>query len=194
MRYLLFIFFSLATPLIARGQDNNSLLEEIRVDIGDLKYALKSTQVELTILDEKINTAKKKELSNQAEQIAALEKRIVQLEKIIERTSADLRALNTNAAEALTKIESLAQQTTSHEKRLEDVAKLKGTLTNISKAMGQQTADTAKGNTYRVKAGDSLEKIARNHKVSLDTLKKLNNLTQDKIIVGQELKISNESK
>jgi LysM repeat protein len=45
------------------------------------------------------------------------------------------------------------------------------------------------GITYRVKAGDSLEKIARAHQVSIQSLKQANGLTTDRIIVGKNLVI-----
>jgi LysM repeat protein len=43
---------------------------------------------------------------------------------------------------------------------------------------------------YSVKAGDSLEKIARAHKTSIKKLKELNQLTGDHIIIGQKLRLS----
>lgn len=43
--------------------------------------------------------------------------------------------------------------------------------------------------TYKVQAGDNLEKIARQHKISTQQLKEANQLTKDRIIVGQTLKI-----
>ncbi len=42
---------------------------------------------------------------------------------------------------------------------------------------------------YKVKAGDSLEKIAKQNQTSVKKLKELNNLTSDQIIIGQKLKI-----
>jgi LysM repeat protein len=48
---------------------------------------------------------------------------------------------------------------------------------------------TAAGETYAVKSGDSLTKIAKAHHVSLNALKAANNLTTDHIKVGQKLKI-----
>ncbi len=42
---------------------------------------------------------------------------------------------------------------------------------------------------YKVKAGDSLEKIAKQQQTSIKKLKELNNLTGDQIIIGQRLKI-----
>lgn len=50
-------------------------------------------------------------------------------------------------------------------------------------------ATTAQGGTYIVKKGDILGRIANAHGVKLADLKKANNLTGDKIIVGQKLVI-----
>lgn len=46
-------------------------------------------------------------------------------------------------------------------------------------------SDSAK--TYRVQAGDTLEKIAKNHKTTIRALREKNNLLHDKIVVGQKL-------
>lgn len=45
------------------------------------------------------------------------------------------------------------------------------------------------GRIYRVQSGDTLEKIAKNQKTTIQALKERNNLAQDKIIVGQKLVI-----
>jgi peptidoglycan endopeptidase LytE len=42
---------------------------------------------------------------------------------------------------------------------------------------------------YTVKSGDSLEKIARAHKTTVEKIKKYNQFDQDLIVVGQILKI-----
>lgn len=43
--------------------------------------------------------------------------------------------------------------------------------------------------TYRVQPGDTLEKIAKSQKTTIQALKEKNKLSQDKIIVGQKLAI-----
>jgi LysM repeat protein len=51
-------------------------------------------------------------------------------------------------------------------------------------------ADTTAGiQTYVVKSGDSLSKIASEFAVSVKALRSANNLTTDKIVVGQKLKV-----
>jgi len=47
--------------------------------------------------------------------------------------------------------------------------------------------------TYKVKSGDTLTKIATDHGVTVRALRTANNLTTDKIVVGQELKIPAKS-
>ncbi len=48
---------------------------------------------------------------------------------------------------------------------------------------------TALADTYNVKAGDSLYSIASNHKITVEELKKANNLQGEKILAGQTLQI-----
>ncbi len=177
----------MAGPLFANASPHDPTLDEIRIEIEDIKYALKTTQVDMNILDEKMR--KQEAGKTQTTPQATLESRISALEKTLEKVSADLRTLNTTTHQALTKIQSLEQQSASHTKQLDNVSQLKNTLTTISKAIGQTPSATA---SYKVKAGDSLEKIAKLHQVPVDTLKKINKLTSDKIVIGQELKLRDD--
>ena len=59
------------------------------------------------------------------------------------------------------------------------------TATAPATTMGEQT--------YKVKSGDTLTKIATDHGVTVRALRTANNLTTDKIVVGQELKIPAKS-
>lgn len=196
MRKLILLLGLATLPL------HSSELDELRIEIDDLKYALKTTQVDLGILDERL---KKQDVKSQnkdvgtlsllASQVSTLEKKVSSLEKTLEKAANDLRSLSAASTQALAKIQEFESNISSHEKRLDEVGKLKGTLTNISKAIGQRTESPATSSqTYRVKAGDSLEKIARSQHVSVDALRKVNNLSNDKIVVGQELRLPDASR
>jgi serine/threonine protein phosphatase PrpC/LysM repeat protein len=50
---------------------------------------------------------------------------------------------------------------------------------------------SSKGGTHVVKSGDNLGKIAEKYHVKIDALKKANNIKDDQINIGQELKIPN---
>jgi len=45
------------------------------------------------------------------------------------------------------------------------------------------------GRTYRIKDGDSLAKIAKAHQTTVQAIKVVNGLTNDKIVVGKMLQI-----
>ena len=177
----------------ASGVYHSPDLDEFRIELDDLKYALKAVQVDINLLDERCKKqdralAQNKEPNPASAQILLLEKRIAQLEKTLDKAANDLRNLSTASAQALSSIQELEKNLISHEKRLDEVGKLKGTLTSISKAISQKAPEPS-AKTYRVKAGDSLEKIARHNQTTVETLKKINQLSNDKIVVGQELKL-----
>ena len=55
------------------------------------------------------------------------------------------------------------------------------------------TATAANGEVYTVRSGDNLTKIAKNYGVTVKALRSANNLTTDRITVGQKLKIPAKS-
>lgn len=210
-----FIFFITAIyftfPVSARPQSGyytDSGVDELRIEIDDLKHAIKSTQVELNLLDERIKkqdtyfsaktTANKEmsSLSSLTSQVSSLEKKVFSLEKMLEKAIGDLRTLSNSANQALNKIQVLEQDLSSQEKRFDEVSKLKGTLSSISKAISQKPSAEMSSATksYRVQAGDSLGKIARKYRTSVETLREINNISSnDKIIVGQEIRIPDDT-
>jgi LysM repeat protein len=209
---LLLTVLSCALPLDAKPQSGfytNPELDELRIELDDLKHSLKTAQVDIGLLDERLkkqdsslNQVKGQTQGKDANsmnllkaQINALERKVSELEKTLEKAANDLRTLNTTSVQALNKIQEVEQHLLVHEKRLDEVVKLKGTLTSISKAINQRPLSEAPSSikTYRVKAGDSLEKIARVNHISVEVIRKLNHLINDKIVVGQELRLPDDS-
>ena len=201
-RFFLFFFFLLSCLYVEakpRGSYSTPELDELRLEIDDLKQTLHTTQVDLSLLDEKNRkqegslVKQSKETSNLASlstQVSALEKKVCNLENILDKISTDLRTLNTALSQTTGQIHQFQTQLSSQDERLNEVGKLKGTLASIAKSIGDRPTTPAK--TYRVKAGDSLEKIARAHNTTAESIRKINALNNDKIIVGQELKVSND--
>lgn len=180
-------------------------MAEMRIEIDDLKHALHTMQVDFNLLDERFKkqdslknqsaSRESKDVNSLSLQISSLEKKIAHLEKTWEKAATDLRNLSLNVNQALSKIGALETELAQCDKRLDEVSKLKGTLTSISKAIGQQpTSAPTTTKSYIVKAGDTLEKIARKNGISVEALQKCNNLRDDKIRVGQELRLTDDTR
>ena len=178
------------SPLKSSPNDGKHQLEltlhEVQTNLDDLRHDINCFQTELQIVDGRIKyfentlaTLKQHDLEKQqakidqiSAQIQALEKKWLALEREQKGEVEELSALSSHANEttaALTqfkdRIEELEQELRTQNRRFDDFK------------------------VYRVKPGDSLEKIARAHKTAVDKIKKLNGLDQDLIVVGQELKI-----
>lgn len=210
LRWLV-LLLSCTAPLLARDdgyREMERVVDELRLELADLKHALHTFQVEMQILDDKlkhqdrsVNALKTQTLGKQpklegvSQQMAALEKKIFLLENVQEKVAADLRQINGNFIKSQDRLEQIGRDVTVQASRLDEVAKLKTTLTSISKAINPAANTPLSGQaakTYKVKAGDSLEKIARNHHISVDALKKFNRLETDRIQIGQTLKLDDE--
>ncbi|HEY4254864.1 MAG TPA: LysM peptidoglycan-binding domain-containing protein [Chlamydiales bacterium] len=199
------------SPLKTSQHDEKHQLEltlhEVQINLDDLRHQINCFQSELQILDGRIKynenalaslkgqDFEKQQLKVEAlsAQVQAFEKKWSSLEKnrsltMEEMSSLTLHAKETSAAlnQFKQRIEELEKEQASGERRFEELGKLKGNLEILSKSL--HTSENPK--MYKVRPGDSLEKIAKNHQISVDKLKKLNALQQDKIVAGQELKVS----
>jgi LysM repeat protein len=136
---------------------------------------------------------------------ANLESKITFLENTSKGLIADLKQFKTHANETSTvlnqfkeKIESIEKIVTQQSQDMENLQAAMQSLMEAlqvkspsssskkeSKTSSSQTS--AAGLSYKVKSGDSLEKIAKNHQVTIQALKEANGLTTDRIVVGKNL-------
>ena len=177
------------TPVAVSQQNKHeylSAVQELRYEIADVKHALGHAQVEIQLLDEQLKSQEKqgKVIKPQAD----LEKRICQIEASQKKLGEELKLLSSHAGQTTQCFTDYSNKISSLEKSLSDqhlvlsqIAEIKSSLLTLG--------EEEKNRTYMVKPGDSLEKIAKLHKVTVKNLKESNRLSQDKIRVGQELKI-----
>lgn len=181
----------LAIPLLAGGcasqfaalQNNRQsdiALEELRVEVADLKHALHAAEVEISLLEERLETP-----SKTTENLSTLQHKIAVIERNQDKLSGEIRTLSTHANQMTSSLSHYRDQIQNLTSRFEDLEKIKNTLSSISKSIGRSQT------SYKVKAGDSLEKIARHHNTSVEAIKKANHLQTDRIVVGQELLVPN---
>lgn len=77
----------------------------------------------------------------------------------------------------------------SDDKKPDDKAILPNTASRDKSRQNEDKLADAQGATYEVQQGDSLAKIARMHKVSIDALKAANGMTTASLKIGQKLVI-----
>lgn len=183
-------------------------LHEVQTNLDDIRHDVNCYQTEIQILDGRIKhyenalaSLKQQDLEKQqikidqlSQQIHSLEKKWASLEKAQTADAKDLEQLLSHANETTaalsqfkSRVQELEQDILSQNRRFDDLGKIKDQLETIAKGMGGESFKT-----YKVRSGDSLEKIARAHRTAVEKIKKLNHLDQDLIVVGQELKIPNE--
>ncbi len=168
------------STLAALRGPQNPHLEEMRTEIADLKHALHGTEVEVKLLEDRLESQESHQNNWMNDDVAALQKKILYLEKSLDKLSTDIRSLMAYANQTTSSLAQYRDQIIELDQKLQEAPK--------PRSLSSQK--------YLVKAGDSLGKIAHQHNVTLDALKRANHLTSDKIITGQQLLIpqSNESK
>lgn len=167
----------------------NALIEELRVALVETKQELSAQKIDLELLENKLA-----QLGKRLDTNAQPNQRLIYLEKAQERTAQDLRTLNQHTKETVDALSELRQQLGAIDQRLREggerlseLAHLRNTLSQLTKTIANNGQNVAK--IHRVRAGESLEKIARNYQTTIEEIKKVNGLSSDKIFDKQELKI-----
>jgi LysM repeat protein len=206
-------FLAACSPIKSSPHDQKHQLEltlhEVQTNLDDLRHDIHCFKTELQIIDGRIkhsenalNTVKQQDIEKQQirnEQISnhlqMLEKRLAAFEKSSSADSEERRELISHAKEMTAvlvqfknRIEELERELVVSQRRFEEFGKLKGTIESLANSL--RPTDSQK--TYKIKQGDSLDKIAKQHKTTVEKIKKLNGLQQDLIVVGQEIKIPND--
>ena len=101
-----------------------------------------------------------------------------------EKIVADIRQLSSHANDTTTALAQYKEKISQFEKaiqeqtiQLQDLVKIKEEITKF--------AEVENSKAYKVKVGDSLEKIARDNDTTVDELKRLNQMTTDLIVIDQ---------
>jgi predicted nucleic acid-binding Zn-ribbon protein len=179
---------SACSPLKTSEHDEKHQLEltlhELKITVDDVRHQTNCFQTELQILEGRIKhnenalaALKAQDFEKQQSRLEQLSAQLQALEKkwsTLEKTE-EMGALTSHAKETTTalvqfkqRIEELEREQAGSQRRLETLVSSK---------------------VYKVRSGDTLKKIADHHGTTIDKLKKTNDLQQDKIVAGQELKL-----
>jgi LysM repeat protein len=129
-----------------------------------------------------------------------LDQSVKNLENLFRGVMTDLRQIKTQANDSIATLGQYKQKMTELEKLLDTqnqhMGNLEAALHSMMEVMQAKTAtkeiatkEEEGQKTYKVQPGDTLEKIARSQKVTVAALREINQLTNDRIVVGKTLKI-----
>lgn len=169
--------------------------------IDHLKNQVNNHDVELRVLQQKTesfqeileNLYEKNEQGKQ--EASSLEIKLASLENAVKHLAADIKQLQTHANDTGTSLQGMKQKLGEGEQKLllqnSNIENLQSALQTIIEALQVKTElpHAATGKPYKVKPGDSLEKIAKAHGKTVQAIKDLNGMSSDKIIVGKTLQI-----
>lgn len=113
-------------------------------------------------------------------------------EKVLNKLLEDLKTLKKHSNDTAAGVSKLQQAVAAQEEVAKSQAKqiqdLEKALRSLAQVMQKPLAQAEKG-VYRVKSGDSLDRIAKEHGTTVQALKERNNLQSSTIHPGQDLHI-----
>lgn len=182
---------------------------EMRDSLDSIKHEVENHETEIRMFEERVNNqestiaslrqqvldanqANKDLLKGNASQVEA---KCLGLEASNRSLIADLGQLRTHANDTVAvlaqyklKLQDLEKTVVMQNQNLDNLQAALKSITEVLQAKdGIASASSEK--SHRIKAGDSLEKIARANGTSVKAIKELNNLTSDRIIVGQTIQL-----
>ena len=197
------------------AEDNQTIIRQLRTTLSELKNTLNNHESEIRMFDNRLHNQEAiidhshQELTDniQSQQetskasVSNLEYKTDALDTTLKSIISDMRQMKTQSNEfvailgqhkqKLAEFEKLMDAQNQHMKNLEIAL---SSMMEVMQAQGVTEKNYNAGDSlkeYKVQPGDSLEKIARVHKVSVQAIRDLNKLSKDKdrIFAGQTLKI-----
>jgi LysM repeat protein len=196
-------------------KDYSGLLKKLQDDISQLRHQVENHESDIRSFEDKVtnqdvtieglrqdvtntHSATKDQVKSST---STNESRISAMEATQKNLVADMKQLKDISNETASALTMLSQKINKLEKNMDqqkgNIENLESALKSIMEALQIKEAPSNKsssssiesGKTYRVKAGDSLEKIAKDAGKSIQSIKDANGLASDKIVVGQKLVI-----
>lgn len=191
--------------------DQQIVIKELRDSLDDLKREIRNQESEMKAFAERNNSVDmaidsirtelkethqaQKEISKN--NLGQLEMKIGSLETANKGLAADVKQIRGGFNDSQETLKAFKDRINQLEKSIEalnrNVEHLEKALNNVMDAFKVEAGNSGTptgSKIYKVKAGDSLEKIAKQNGVTVRAIKELNGLTKDQIHVGQTLKLA----
>jgi LysM repeat protein len=182
-------------------------VQQMRTDINELQRYVANQETEIHQINEKFVTietivdAIRRQLSDsssaQKEQLqvsnVSLEAKMASLERTVKGVVSDIHILKAHLNDTSSLQSDYKQQFAKYEKQIsgqnQSIEKMQTALKSVMELLQANDEAESADLLYIVKPGDSLEKIANTHGTTVKALKDLNQLSIDRIKIGQKLKL-----
>jgi LysM repeat protein len=191
-------FFCIALVSSYLFSEDPSLIHRVKnceVELEMLKNSISTQEQSREALEKEVSQLLKATRDSLKETKEGTSNKQSQMDKALEKMVQDCKQLKTHSNELSKTVNELAQSVQeikdSAVHQGQAIKELEQALRAITSAMGGKSTpkSSGKASSYTVKNGDSLEKIARAHGMTIAELKELNNLKQSTIRPGQELSV-----
>lgn len=198
-----------AVPPKRNGYVDNSAqiaMRELRDGVDDLRHEMSNHESEMHMFQEKLNTCDETigslrqqidnfSRSNQQlfkDRTDQFEHQLEGVENRLKELVADMQQFKSHSQDASAFFGRSKQKMDELQKVIDvqnqNIESLQAALNSLMEML-QGPKSESSSNTYKVKSGDTLGAIAQQNHTTTSILKDLNNLKNDKIIVGQTLKL-----
>lgn len=189
-------------------------IQNLNNNISELRHRSHNQEVELNQVEERFGsmesiveglrkqvTELSRTFKDQSESSrVSLESRIGNLELMAQRVLSDLQVVKNHVNDSAVSLSQYKQQLQDYKQQMQlmeqhsaqqnqNIDNLQTALKVLTEALQVGDEKETLSEEYKVKAGDSLEKIAQAHGTSVKVLKELNGLTTDRIKINQKLKL-----
>lgn len=206
-----------AAPRRYQDEDASTAMREMRDSIESLRHEVNNHETEIRQIEQRaenqestISSLRQQVMdANQANKelvkgsSSSQESKVASLEATNKGLIADITQLRTHANESATVMAQSKQKIVELERLIEqqnqNIDNLQAALRSLMEAMNTtsktvgsistEASSSSSDKIYKVKNGDSLEKIARAHNTTVRAIKDLNQLSNDRINVGQTLQM-----
>ncbi len=184
---------SACSPLKTSEHDEKHQLEltlhELKIAVDDVRHQTNCFQTELQILEGRIKynenalaALKGQDFEKQQSKIDQLHAQLQAFEKKWSSSTEKAGEVNALTVHAKETSEALVQ----FRQRIEELEKEHASVQRRFEGL----AKSVDSKVHKVRSGETLKKIADLHGTTVDKIKRLNDLQQDRIVVGQELKVA----
>ncbi len=176
----------IATPSLAHR------LHNAEVEIEMLKKSIESQEESRASLDHDMRQLMKRAKTGSKEQSLETEKRLQSVEKQMEKVIQDIKEFKNHSNDLSKMLQELNTCTLNLEKKIEaqstTIETLEKALRSLTMAFKGELSGQ-KEDIHIVQGGESLDKIAKKYKTSIQSIKELNGLISNTIRPGKELRI-----